>query len=160
PEDVRDLGQLDPEAIAQVRSEAAPVVRDAEELHDTLLSVGALPESEGLLWRSYFDELSQQGRVVRREVIGGPLLWLAVEQWPAVNVTLSFVDSTPPATLREDLQREVSIDDARMLLVRGRLEISAPTTARRIAGDLGMPANDVQIALEQLELAGVVLRGH
>jgi ATP-dependent Lhr-like helicase len=160
PEDVRDLGQLDPEAIAQVRSEAAPLVRDAEELHDTLLSVGALPESEGLPWRSHFEELSQQGRVVRREVIGGPLLWLAVEQWPVVNVALALADATPPATLRADLQRELSIDDARMLLVRGRLEISGPTTARRIAGDLGMPANDVQIALEQLELSGIVLRGH
>ena len=46
-----------------------------------------------------------------------------------------------------------------MLLVRGRLEISGPTTAQRIAAELGMELNDVQIALEQLELAGVVLRG-
>jgi ATP-dependent Lhr-like helicase len=160
PDDVRDLGQLDPEAIAQVRAEAAPIVRDAEELHDILLSAGALPEVEGLTWRPYFDELSQQGRVVRRQVIGGPMLWIAIEQWPAVSTALKLEDAAAPATLREDLQREVSLDDARMLLVRGRLEISGPTTAQRIAGDVGMPLNDVQIALEQLELSGVVLRGH
>jgi ATP-dependent Lhr-like helicase len=159
PEDVRDLGQLDPEAIAQVHSEAAPAVRDREELHDTLLSVGALPEVEGLSWRPYFDELSHQGRAVRREVIGGPALWIAVEQWPVVTVALKLEDAAPPATLREDLQREVSLDEARMLLVRGRLEISGPTTANRIASALGMPLNDVQIALEQLELSGFVLRG-
>lgn len=159
PDDVRDLGRLDPEAISQVRAEAAPVVRDAEELHDTLLSTGALPEAEGFPWRAWFEDLSQQGRVVRRQVIEGPMLWIAVEQWCAVNSALKLEDSTPPATLPQDLQRDVSLDDARMLLVRGRLEISGPTTAPRIAMDLGMAFNDVQIALEQLELTGVVLRG-
>src|SRR6185503_14202163 len=92
PEDVRDLGRLDPEAIAQVRSEAWPLIRDAEELHDTLLSIGALPESDGLDWRGYFDELEQRGRVVRREVSGGQVLWIAVEQWPAVNAGVRLSD--------------------------------------------------------------------
>ena len=36
-ESVRDLGKLDPQAIAQVCDEAAPTVRDADELHDLLL---------------------------------------------------------------------------------------------------------------------------
>src|SRR5690606_36743773 len=37
-ESVHDLGQLDPEAIGQVVAEAQPLVRDADELHDVLLS--------------------------------------------------------------------------------------------------------------------------
>jgi ATP-dependent Lhr-like helicase len=37
-ESVSDLGRLDPEAIARVRAEAAPLVRTADELHDVLLS--------------------------------------------------------------------------------------------------------------------------
>ncbi len=160
PEDVRDLGRLDPEAIALVRSEAWPVVRDAEELHDTLLSVGALPESEGVAWREYFNDLAGQGRVVRCEVSGGPVLWVAVEQWPAVSEAVSLTDASPPASLPESLRREVTVDEGRMLLVRGRLEISGPTTAPRIAAELGMDLNGAQIALEQLELSGVVLRGH
>ncbi|HET6370852.1 MAG TPA: hypothetical protein VFG95_06620, partial [Nitrospiria bacterium] len=45
-ESLRDLGRLDPEAIEKVRREAWPLVRDADELHDTLLSVGLLPEEE------------------------------------------------------------------------------------------------------------------
>jgi ATP-dependent Lhr-like helicase len=159
PEDVRDLGRLDPEAIALVRSEAWPLVRDAEELHDTLLSVGALPENDGLDWQDYFEELASEGRVVRREVNGGPVLWIAVEQWPAVSTAIALLDTTVPKSLPESLRREVTIDEARMLLVRGRLEVSGPTTAGRIASQLGMRLNDVQIALEQLELAGVVLRG-
>src|SRR6185503_18153944 len=128
-------------------------------LHDTLLSVGALPESEGAAWRGYFDELASEGRVVRREVSGGPVLWIAVEQWSAVNAAVSLLDTTAPATLPELLRREVTVDEGRMLLVRGRLDISGPTTAERIAAELGMELNGVQIALEQLELAGIVLRG-
>src|SRR5205823_7113767 len=37
-EALRDLGRLDPDAIAQVRAEAWPLVRDPDELHDVLLS--------------------------------------------------------------------------------------------------------------------------
>jgi len=159
PDDVRDLGQLDPEAIAQVRSEAWPVVRDAEELHDTLLSVGALPEVEGARWREFFDQLAEQGRAARCQVMGGPTLWIAVEQWPVVNAALKLADATPPESLPTELQREVTRDEGRTSLVRGRLEISGPTTAERIAADLGMDLVGVQIALEQLELSGFVLRG-
>ncbi|HVT28169.1 MAG TPA: hypothetical protein VHE81_09145, partial [Lacipirellulaceae bacterium] len=159
PQDVRDLGQLDPVAIAQVRSEAWPLVRDAEELHDTLLSIGALPEREGAEWTSYFDELNREARVARCQVVGGPALWVAVEQWPVVQAAVALSDRTPPASLPDALRRDVTSDEARMLLVRGRLEISGPTTARRIAAELGMELMSVQIALEQLELSGVVLRG-
>ncbi|MCI0332817.1 MAG: DEAD/DEAH box helicase [Planctomycetes bacterium] len=159
PEDVSDLGKLDAEAIATVRAQASPLVRDAEELHDTLLSVGALAESEGAQWRDDFDKLVEQGRAVRREVVDGPAIWIAVEEWPAVSVALSLKDPSLPGSLPASLRREVSLDDARQQLVRGRLEISGPTTAARIAQQIGMKFDSVQIALEQLELSGFVLRG-
>ena len=45
PESVlQEVGGLDPGAIAQVRSEAWPDVRDADELHDVLHTLVALPE--------------------------------------------------------------------------------------------------------------------
>jgi len=45
PESVlEEVGGLDPEAIAQVRQEAWPDVRDADELHDVLHTLVALPE--------------------------------------------------------------------------------------------------------------------
>src|SRR5207302_6421591 len=40
-----EIGRLDPAAIAGVRDDAWPDVRDAEELHDALLSLVALPIS-------------------------------------------------------------------------------------------------------------------
>src|SRR5438309_8445801 len=48
PESVlEEVGKLDPGAIAQVRDEAWPDVRDADELHDVLHTLVALPESVG-----------------------------------------------------------------------------------------------------------------
>src|SRR5436309_1643544 len=45
PESVlEEVGKLDPEAIAQVRQEAWPDVRDADELHDVLHTLIALPQ--------------------------------------------------------------------------------------------------------------------
>jgi ATP-dependent Lhr-like helicase len=158
-DDVRDLGRLDPEAIAQVRADAWPVVRDAEELHDALLSAGALPATEGTEWRECFGELEQQGRAVCREVAGGPKVWLAVERWPVVRRALPLLDKSPPRSLPESLCVEVPVEDARMQQVRGRLEMCGPTTASQIAAELGMEFASVQIALEQLEQAGFLLRG-
>jgi len=51
PESVlQEVGGLDAGAIAQVRAEAWPDVRDADELHDVLHTLVALPEGAGLMW--------------------------------------------------------------------------------------------------------------
>src|SRR5437899_2117257 len=84
PESVlQEVGGLDAGAIAQVRSEAWPDVRDADELHDVLHTLVGLPEdvaSEGRLallggadegvrpytssgdWGRFFERLVDQGR--------------------------------------------------------------------------------------------------
>jgi ATP-dependent Lhr-like helicase len=159
PEDMRDLGRLDPAAIEQVRADAWPVVRDAEELHDALLTVGALNENEATNWRCYFDTLIDAGRATRCRTTGGQVLWIAAENWPVARTTLPGAVATPPVHLPASLQRDVSPNDGRLQLVRGRIEIAGPTTAARIANQLGMDAASVGIALEQLEMEGIVLRG-
>ena len=51
PESVlEEVGRLDPAAIQQVREEAWPDVRDADELHDVLHSLVALPEIDSSMW--------------------------------------------------------------------------------------------------------------
>jgi ATP-dependent helicase Lhr and Lhr-like helicase len=53
---LEEVGKLDPAAIAQVREEAWPDVRDADELHDVLHTLVALPEdlaearTEKIMW--------------------------------------------------------------------------------------------------------------
>ncbi len=57
PESVlEEVGKLDPEAIAKVQEEAWPDVRDADELHDVLHTLVALPEDLERNWcQSRFD---------------------------------------------------------------------------------------------------------
>ena len=51
-------------------------------------------------------------------------------------------------------------DDAIVELLRGRLTILGPTTARALAGSLSIDEADADTALLALESEGVVLRGH
>ena len=69
-ESVEDLGRLDPAAIARVVAEAQPLVRNADELHDALLSRVLLPVEEALEWQALFAELVSAGRatIVTRTV--------------------------------------------------------------------------------------------
>src|SRR5262249_33995381 len=50
--DAREMGALDPEAISEVFEESWPVVRDAEELHDALLTLIVAPPDEH--WKEFF----------------------------------------------------------------------------------------------------------
>src|SRR5437879_6746790 len=66
PVEPRELGRLDPAAIERVRDEARPTVRDADELHDVLLSlIVARPLRE---WREHFNGLVAAGRASEAHV--------------------------------------------------------------------------------------------
>ncbi len=52
PEMAGQIGALDPDAIAEVAREAWPVVRDADELHDALLTLIWVPDATADAWRS------------------------------------------------------------------------------------------------------------
>ncbi len=82
PSSADELGALDPAAIQRVREEVWPDPRDPDELHDALLTAGALTVAEGeegsggaggngRSWRGFFEELCATGRAGRLEVGGG-----------------------------------------------------------------------------------------
>ena len=83
-----------------------------------------LAEVEGAEWSDFFEQLVADGRAARCRTSGGPLLWCAAENWPALQVALPGVEVTPEIVLPDVLQRNVDKDEGRKLLVRGRLEIS------------------------------------
>ena len=66
PENAADLGRLDPEAIARVRTEAWPDPANAEELHDALLWLGFLSDDEARAvpeWAEWLTALARDKRV-------------------------------------------------------------------------------------------------
>src|SRR5882724_11785485 len=95
PESVlEEVGKLDPAAIAQVREEAWPDVRDADELHDVLHTLIAVPEDLGDVsgnaipavgsvqeWRGYFARLIEEGRAgVAISDTNSRRYWVAAER--------------------------------------------------------------------------------
>ena len=132
PEDAAALGALDPEAIAQVREQAWPDLRDRDELHDALLSLVRLPEREAhQAWVQLFDELVRDGRASRVE--GS---WVATER-------LALAQG----------------EGASLETVRGWMGVVGPVAAAALAQRLGLSSAQVESALAQLELSGLVLRG-
>ncbi|HVY39434.1 MAG TPA: DEAD/DEAH box helicase [Polyangia bacterium] len=160
---VERIGGLDPAAVASVLEESAMDARDADELHDLLLDLGALPEALGRErgFGDLFEQLVAARRAARLEGGGAAVLWVPAERrsmaaavWPDRRFVPDVVE--PPA------RRAAVWSDAPGALaemVRGHLPFLGPTTAGRIGALLGVPAGDVDGALAQIELAGGVLRG-
>jgi len=158
-EALRDLGQLDPDAIAQVRAEAWPLVRDADELHDMLLSQGAWPARDGEGWQGYFEELRAAGRATLIRPTPGPALWVATERFPLVKAVWPSPEPQPAVSVPEGVRRDWSSEQATAQLVRGRIECAGPITAEQLAASLGLARSGIEGALAALENQGVVLRG-
>jgi ATP-dependent Lhr-like helicase len=67
-QNAEDLGKLDGDAIAAVREEAWPTPRDADEMHEALLALGAVSTGEtqrNAGWNSLLDELTRTQRATR-----------------------------------------------------------------------------------------------
>jgi ATP-dependent Lhr-like helicase len=156
PSSADDLGALDPAAIERVRDEAWPEIRDADELHDALLTSGFLTDLEGISgrdgqsWGGYMRELVEGGRADRVELERGLAIWVATERMPEVSGAAGKRGGETSGVPREDAIRE---------LLRGRLGITGPTTAAQLASSLNVTESDADIALAALEGEGVILRG-
>ena len=181
PESVlEEVGGLDEGAIAQVREEAWPDVRDADELHDVLHTLVALPEglsSDGRQvipisgaanaretshpgsnsrWTDYFQRLVDEGRA-------GIASFEGRRYWVAAERARSFAALFPAAVFEQTLAdvetAQVSRDDAVLTLVTGWMSHLGPATASQLGEIIGLPASDIEKALLRMEASGTVLRG-
>ena len=159
PENSRDLGALDPDAIERVIDEARPDPRDPEELHEALLSLIAVRPEDSRDWETWFDELVSSGRAAIADTGGGPM-WFAAENPPAIQALYPSATIRPELRLPPDLaSRAVNEDDARLALFRGHMEIAGPVTIAELAGRTSMPLAAANSVLAQLEGEGSVMRG-
>ena len=177
PDDARDLGALSSQAIARAEQAAWPVVRDAEELHDALLSLSVLPLSglsrcEGVAsveqLRGWFEALAADRRAAEFTLVDGRAAWTCAERVHVVRALYGGANITPPITppllsfdrLRTNgINGEDGEDEALMALLRGWTESLGPFTEAGLASTLGLPVTLVRRGLAQLEAEGAVLRG-
>jgi ATP-dependent Lhr-like helicase len=156
------MGRLDAAAIERVRDEAKPDPRDADELHDTLLSVSFLNEADaGALPAELFDQLRAARRATAFQIPDSRfLIHVAAERLPELRAVhpRGACDpqiEPPPSRAARVWTRE----EALVEIVRGRLTIVGPTTASELAESLGIAEADVDASLLALESEGIVLRG-
>jgi ATP-dependent helicase Lhr and Lhr-like helicase len=168
-----EIGRLDPAAIAAVRDDAWPDVRDAEELHDALLSLIALPvpatdavqstkslqtklQESAPQWASHFEQLAAERRAGRAQYKGATY-WVVAERAAAFRQIFpsAIFDIPLPELPSVDTSRE----EAQLAMVTGWTTHSGPVSVSQLAGVLGIPASDVDRALLRLETSGVILRG-
>jgi len=156
PDRPDDLGALDPAAIERVREEERPDPRDADELHDALMTGGFLTSAEReVIAPEMIAELRARGRAT---LAGGRLI--ATERVPELLAVDPAVSLDPPVTPPPSRLRTWTRANAIVELVRGRLTIVGPTTADALAADAAIPVRDIDAALLALEAEGTILRGH
>ncbi|MDY7227102.1 DEAD/DEAH box helicase [Hyalangium rubrum] len=154
-EDAAAFGALDAAAIAQVVEDAAPPMRDADELHDALLQLVLLRASE--VPKGLEVSLFQQGRVAWLERPGGSFL-VPAERGSAVRALFPEVQTQPPLPVLEG-DRPMEREAAVLQIVRGYMEMLGPTTVAELARLTLLDESDVNFALHQLESTGNILRG-
>jgi ATP-dependent Lhr-like helicase len=180
PESVlEEVGGLDAGAIAQVREEAWPDVRDADELHDVLHTLVALPEGFATddqevpssrpnyareighpgsfsRWGFFFERLVNEGRA-------GIASFAGRRYWVAAERARSFQELFPLAAFEQSLadveSGQSSRDDALLTLVTGWMSHVGPVTASQLGEIVGIAPSDIEKALLRMEASGTVLRG-
>ena len=150
-----EIAALDPAAIAEVASESWPTARDAEELHDALLTLIVLPPVEQ--WQSFFATLRESGRATVLSA-GGASFWVAAERLKSARLLFPQSSSAPSIA---DFDRTPTSDreTAATETMRGWLESTGPQTETGLTRRFGLPADVVGAALLRLEAEGQVLRG-
>jgi ATP-dependent Lhr-like helicase len=185
PESVlEEVGGLEPGAIAQVRDQAWPDVRDSDELHDVLHTLVVLPElavshqpsavrqersaslnwtAEGgrphigiAGWSGLFERLLSEGRAGIAS-FEGRLYWVAAER--ARSFALLFPGAEFRRALADVESAQISRDDALLTLVTGWMSHIGPVTASQLGAELGLASSDIEKALLRMEASGTVLRG-
>jgi ATP-dependent helicase Lhr and Lhr-like helicase len=155
-----DLAALDPAAIARVVDEARPDARDADELHDVLLTAGFLTASEAVTAGATIIRELVDARRATLATVSESRIYVAAERLPELLAIRREATFEPQiAAPRRRAERQWAADEALVELLRGRVAFVGPISAAELAAPLGVDAALVHQALETLESQGLVLRG-
>ena len=157
PEMLDGPAALDPEAIVMVAEQAWPIVRDADELHDALLTLVTLPPVPE--WDAHHEELCRGLRATTLWV-GDKPLWVAAERLATAQQLHAEASMEPSidsvsGPRNQPESREAAATD----VLRGWLDSIVPATATELAERLTLPPGFVEAGLARLESEGRILRG-
>ena len=162
PQSTDDLGALDADAITAVRDEAWPTPTSVDEMHEALMSLACITETEAQAnpdWLDWLNALADSGRASRLQINAVQSLWLALERLTCLRAIYPQAIWVPPLAALPGFDETWEPDEAVLELIRARLSAFGPLPLKAIAGPLGLPAAQVTQALAQLEREGYVLRG-
>ncbi len=155
PQSTDDLGALDAEAIAGVCEEAWPAPNGLDEMHEALMSLACIAESEvAPQWAQWLQALADGGRASRLQIGADQAVWVALERLSCLNAI--YPNDLP---LLPGFDEPWTFDEALVEVLRARLSGFGPLTLIEIAARLALPVADVSQALARLESEGYVLRG-
>lgn len=124
-------GLLDPQVIRDISNEVWPDARNADEVHDAMLTLIRMPPAPE--WQAFYEELATARRAFVAER-GHKEFWIAAER--------SSVVDDPDA------------------VVSGWMESLGPITVPELAQRIAFDTGTVEMSLLRLEAQGQVLRGH
>ena len=190
PESVlEEVGKLDPRAIAQVRQEAWPDVRDEDELHDVLHTLIALPgghrRGDALLPSAepgpaleLAPVLADRAGNAEQDLMGWRSFFEKLVRdnratvasvgnrryWVSVERLRSFALLFPEGIIESSAPELESApssrDEALLALVTGWMSHIGPVTADELGSWLGLASSEIEKALLRMEASGSVLRGN
>jgi len=160
PVDAQDLAELDPGVVARVVDQAAPELRNAEELHDLLCSLVLAPPTPE--WDDWMAVLESSGRAMTVELPSAVRRWVATENRELAAELAEGASFVPDHRLARDAAKAPSSrDEALVAAARGHLEILGPVTLDELAASIGTGTlGELRSAVARLEGDGSVLRCH
>jgi len=160
PQSATDLGRLDGAAVEQVREEAWPRARNADEMHEALTGLGFLAAAEvepG--WEALLRALVRDGRATCVTAVGRQW-WVAAERLPQLLALHPSALQQPGITVPPEYAAvEWTAEDAAVALLRSRLTGLGPVTATALADSLALPPLATDMALLKLQSQGYAMQG-
>ncbi|SED97954.1 DEAD/DEAH box helicase [Pseudomonas coleopterorum] len=160
PRSPDDMGELDTDAIAAVAAEAWPAPINGDEMHEALMSLGALAEHEAQPGElALLKTLARTGRAARLTLGDGNHLWLALERMACLQTLYPNAQLSPALQVPAHLAQTWTQENATLELIRARLSGFGPQRLGDIAAPLNLHPAVVELALLELESQGYVMRG-
>ncbi|WP_457969236.1 DEAD/DEAH box helicase [Pseudomonas sp. R4-84] len=162
PQSTDDLGALDADAIQAVREEAWPTPTSIDEIHEALMGLACIADSEASAepsWLEGLQTLAERGRASHVRISDERGLWVPLERLTCLQAIYPQAQWQPPLAPLPGFDAPWDSDEAVVEVLRARLSAFGPQPLTAIAYPLGLSPAQATQALAQLEQQGYVLRG-